>query len=181
MADEKKPEITMATALERLAAIAEAQAAQTQTIAKQNAPKSLDIAQLAQCSAFNPRGEKSFKMPRLQCDIYAPWKIDPNTHGCTREEVELFNLLTPGLYTFEMNDGETGTCEVVGRKNEATGKLEELHLLPTPKWTDEHKQRFKAMALMLRDMLGKKADSVLTMKQERAKIASKELAVSVHG
>lgn len=179
--DEKKPDVTMASALERLAAIAEAQAAQTSVIAKQNAPKSLEVAQIAQRSAFNPRGEKTYKMPRLQCDIYAPWKIDPNSHGCTREEVELLNLLEPGIYAFELNDGETGKCEVIGTRNDASGKLEELHILPTPKWTDEHKQRFKSLAAMLREMLGDKAAHVVTMKAEHHLIASGKLAVSVHG
>jgi hypothetical protein len=171
----------IADALEKLASIAESQAKQTGIIAKQNAPKSLEVFQIAQTSVFNPRGEKDHQMPRLKCDIYAPWKIDRQHHGCTREEVELFNLLEPGEYPFELNDGAAAKMQVIAHKNDATGAIEELHLLPTPPWNQEHKQRFPAMTVMLRDILGEPAEAIVTMKREKAQIARGELSVSVDG
>lgn len=163
---------------ERLLAILEAQqkASESQSVmaqatAKRLAPKSLEIAEISQASAFNPRGERDFPMPRLKCAVYAPWKLDPNHHSCTREEVELYNLLTPGVYAITLNDGMPAKVEVEAALNTATGVIERLLLKPDPSWSNENRQRFKPMTDMLREMLGDKADGVLTMKQEKARIA----------
>lgn len=177
--DEKDTDI--ATALDRLAQIAEAQQTVAQATANQLKPKSLEVAQVAQRSPFNPRGEKSFPMPRLKCEIYAPWKQEPNHHNLTREEVELFNLLDPGEYEFELNDGSPARMTVVGDKNAATGVIEKLRLTPEPMWNNEHKGRFRSMAETLRQMLGDRATPVRSMKREQALIADGQLAVSVNG
>ena len=181
--DEPAPTVdAIGAALDRLAAIAEAQAGMTQATAKRLAPKSLEVAEIAQTSPFNPRGDRTYAhLMQLKCDIYAPWKIDKMHHGCTREEVELFNRLTPGIYPITLNDDTPAKVTVIGQTNEATGAIERLTLQPEPSWTNEHRNRFRSMSAMLREMLGEAADGILTMKQEKAKIATGELAVSVNG
>jgi hypothetical protein len=130
-------------------------------------------------SVFNPRGEKDHPLPRLKCEIHAPWKMHPEYHGLDREEVELFNLLTPGEYTVHGTDDDPIKIRVVGRLNDATGALERLDLHCTQFTADHKGQRLPAMRVILRELLGRKADGVMTMKDERAKIAAKELSVSV--
>jgi hypothetical protein len=186
MADKQIEKDVLATALDRLAAIAEAQQASaasqavvSEATANRLKPKSLEIGEIPQISAFNPRGERQYPMPRLKCEIYAPWTIDPNSHGLTREEVELFNLLEPGAYTVSLTDGDSAKVEVIADVNEATGRIEKMKLKPTPSWSDEHRQRFPAMATMLRDMLGDSAKGVVSMKEEQRQIANGTLAVSV--
>lgn len=175
------PADPIAAALDRLAKIAESQQSVAQSTAKRLAPKSLEVGEIAQISAFNPRGERSFPMPRLKCQIHAPWLIDPNGHGCSREEVELFNLLEPGVYQFELNDNTPAEMEVTTVMNKATNAVEKMFLKPTPNWSEEHRQKFKAMPLILREILGDKAAHVLSMKQEKTQIAKGALAVSVDG
>ena len=56
------------------------------------------------CSVFNRRGEKfpknpdgsEYVKPRLRCKMMLPWYVEDES--CTREEVELLNLLEPGQY-----------------------------------------------------------------------------------
>lgn len=140
-------------------------------------------------SAFNPRGDKlnDYAMPRLKCEIHAPWKIHPEYHGLDREEVELFNLLEPGEYRIELNDGTPQKIVVVARRHAISGEFTALTMggplddkgHPTALFTKELKERFPPMRTMLRDMLGARATGVLTMKQETALIAAGELTVSV--
>ncbi len=144
-------------------------------------PKSLTVSEVAQKSPFNPRGEKSHPLPRLQCEIFAPWKLDPNGHSLTREEVELCNLIVPGEFAFELNDGSMATMRIEGVRNDATGAMETLLLKPNPPWNQEHKQRFPPFVKILRDVLGDKATPILSMKREKILIAEGQLPVSVHG
>ncbi len=160
---------------------AKAQQTVAEATAKRLAPKSLNIGEVAQASVFNPRGERSYPMPKLKCEVWAPHKTDQGSHGWTREEVELLNLLEPGTYAFELNDNTPAKMDVIGVTNDISGAIERLTLSPTPPFNGEHHRRFKGMAIMLREMLGEKAAHVLTMKQEKTKIATGELAVSVHG
>lgn len=181
-----KPTDPIASALDRLASIAEAQAKQaeaqaivSEATAKRLKPRSLEIGEIAQISCFNPRGEKDFPLPKLKCEIYAPWKLTLTNHGCDREEVELFNLLEPGTYTITLNDDAPAKVDVIAARNDATGKIEQMKLQPTPSWSGENRQRFPAMRKMLREMLGEKADVVMTMQKERLGIASGAIPVSV--
>lgn len=130
-------------------------------------------------SVFNPRGTKldDWTMPELKCEIHAPWKIHPAYHGLDREEVELFNLLEAGEYVIELNDQTPAKVAVRVIKNDITGKVEKMHL--DTNWSEEHKGKYPAMRNMLRQMLGKKAESVWTMKEELALIKSGDLSVSV--
>ncbi len=132
-------------------------------------------------SVYNLRGQKDYPMPRLKCEIYAPWKIDPNLQETSpqldREEVELFNLLEPGIYQIEKIDGETVTCTVVGVKNQITGALEKLSLMGAKDpdsnqyaslFNKENKQTFPGLKVMLRQMLEQQGIevNVRTMKAE---------------
>lgn len=130
-------------------------------------------------SAFNQRGQKDYPLPELKCEIRAPHQIHPAYHGLDREEVELFNLLEPGEYQIDLNDGTPGRVIVRGRYNDVTEKLERLDIDTFPRWTNEHKSLFPAMRTMLRTMLGETASGVLSMGQERRLIEAKELPVSI--
>lgn len=97
----------------------------------QTAPKSLQMA--PKISPFNLRGQKDYPNPRLKCEVYAPWRIDPNLEmeapSLDREEIELLNLLEPGNHTIERTDGITVPCCVIGIRNDLDGTLEKLSLM----------------------------------------------------
>lgn len=145
-------------------------------------------------SPFNPRGDKDFPMPDLQCEMWIPYKItDPHIGGLDREEVELLNLLTPGDYVIEMNDGATQQVSVVGTRDNASGKLFKLELKGprdedgqhTGLFIKERRQQFPSLKSMLRQIIGEeKAASVLSMKEEARRILlplddPKHLAISI--
>lgn len=191
----QQDEPTMASVMDKLAAIL-ASGQQTQQKAMEQArPKSVDTHGI---SAFNPRGQKDYPMPELKCEILAPWLLKPGLHGCDREEVELFNLLEPGEFTLELHDGSRRTVCVVGTKNTQTGQLEQLALAgaydPETKhhgalFTKEDRQNFPAMRVILRSLLaqqGADVSHVLPMHEEIARTRLPEshpdrLLVSVTG
>ena len=130
---------------------------------KQTAPKSNTRG--PGTSPFNPRGEKDFPMPALNCIHLMPFEQKPNMHGMDREEVELINLITPGKYTIEKNDGVTFTIFLNGRMNRLTGKVEQIQWSgeidpdsghPTPLFTGHNKQEFPSLKIILRQMLGQR-------------------------
>ena len=53
-------------------------------------------------SAFNPRGDKDFPRPQLKCEMFIPWPVQ--NEACTREEIELLNLLQPGEFYITRTD-----------------------------------------------------------------------------
>jgi hypothetical protein len=167
----------MAALIEELrAARVEGPKAQAEAFAKIQNPSNVVA---SGCSVFNPRGDKlaDYQMPRLKCEIHAPWKIHPEYHGLDREEVELFNLLQPGEYRIELNDQSTAKVTVRAITNDVTGKLEKMHVIAN--WTEEHKGKYPAMRWMLRQMIGPKSEAVMPIKQEIALIEAGELSVSV--
>lgn len=198
-ANETKPEagseVTMADVLARMTAIMEQNAA--------NAAAHIDVQreQLKQTrrpsnkrppdiSAFNPRGEKDFPMPKLKCRMLIPHPQDPNFHGCTREEVELLNRLEFGEYRVTLNDGTVQTANVIGNKHPQTGEITLLEIRGQMDGNGNFgalysKDRFRdmpALAPMLRDMLSQKGiahEDVLTMGQERELVKLGQLEVSV--
>jgi hypothetical protein len=132
-------------------------------------------------SVFNPRGDllPDYKMPRLVCEIHAPHKIHPNYHGLDREEVELCNLLIAqgqAEYMIELVDGTKTKLTVQLIKNDVNGKVEKARFVTG--WTEEKKGLYPAMRVFLREMLGSKADKVMSMKTEVRLIEAGELAVS---
>lgn len=143
---------------------------------KQTAAKSLKRG--PNISVFNPRGEKDFPMPTLKCEVYAPWKMSPMLHSLDREEVELFNLLEPGEYVGELNDGTTVPVNVVGVRNSENGKLEKLSLQGAKDeggvymtlFTKERRNAFPALRLFLRQLIGDPASAVMPMKEEERRV-----------
>jgi hypothetical protein len=176
----------MTAVLERLAASQEAMAAAQQTAPQKQAEaiQKLRDPSSPVCtgvSAFNPRGDllPDYQMPRLVCEIHAPHKIHPNYHGLTREEVELCNLVIAqgaAEYRIELVDGTQTKLTVQLIKNDVTGKVEKARFVSG--WTEEKKGLYPGMTVFLREMLGKKADAVMSMKTERRLIEAGELSVS---
>jgi hypothetical protein len=194
MAKEEKAgagdEITMAQVLARLVAIQEGSQEVQKAQLKQTAPKSNTAA--PKISVYNPRGQKDYPLPRLKCEIYAPFQITPELQEGSpyldREEVELFNLLEPGEYQITLVDDSPVPVCVVATKNTLTGVIERMGLVGpkdpdtgqhTPLFTRTNKQTFPPLRKMLREMVGDAAGSVMPMTIERRQIASGELAISV--
>ncbi len=158
---EEAGEVTLAQALAMLAKIQQgSQDVQLKQL-KQTAPKS--NTQHPKISVFNPRGDKDFPMPDLKCEVNAPFPLRPGQHGLDREEVELVNLTMPGAYHVELNDGSIQEVLITGRVNKATGKVDSMRWSgpldedtghPTPLFTTETRQRFPALRVMLRQILG---------------------------
>lgn len=158
---------------------------------KQTAPKS-NVA-VPKISVFNLRGEKDYPMPALKCEVVAPFPSTPTLHAYTREEVELINLVEPGVYNVELTDNSLATLNVVGTKNSQTGALERLEFVGmydeatrgyAAFYTKERKQIIPPLVAMLRQMLGASATDVLTMREEARRIAlpvknDQHLAVSL--
>ena len=193
-------------ALERQNAIAERQLALAEGAAERETQSlKLQAEQLKQTrkrsnevgpeiSAFNPRGEKDFPMPKLKCEVSCPWPNRPEWHSFTREEVELWNLVEPGQFQIEKMDGSVVEANVIGARNTTTGKLEALELVGAYDTGEKrfgpifpkggHHTTFPPLTNMLRQILAKRADlnvepnEVMTMKREEALIATGELTVS---
>lgn len=179
-------EPTMAQVMARLADIAEANQQVQKAQLKQTAKKSNTAGPAI--SVFNPRGEKDFPMPELQCEVNMPFLQKPGMHGMDREEVELMNMIVPGEYPVELNDGSIISVNVIGRKNHATNKIESMTFSgpidpdthhPTPLFTAQNKQQFPSLRNMLRQMVQDKALGIMTIVTERQKVSAGELAVSV--
>lgn len=191
---EKDDTITMAAILDRLISVQQESQAVQKTALAQNAPKSWT--QVPNISPYNWRGEKDYPMPKLKCEINAPFPLLPELHSLTREEVELFNLLVPGTYRIELVDGSTQIVNVVGTRNQISGKLEVMGLFGeedpehrgryNPLFTHFNKQQFPALTKMLREMVGEPADAVMTMAEEKRRTQlpaddPRHLAVSIGG
>lgn len=139
------------------------------------------------CSVFNPQGEKDYPMPALKCEVHMPWQQKPGMHGLDWEEVELLNLVEPGEYMVELNDGSVVPLNVVGTRNSESGKVEAMRFFGLKDeggaygafYTQERKAFVPALRLMLRQMLGDKATGVLTMTERRRLVAEKQLPTSV--
>lgn len=143
---------------------------------KQTAPKQNQ--RTPGISRFNPRGEKDYPMPDLKCVIHMPWPLRPSLHGCTREEVELLNLLEPGEYKIDLLDGTVDLpVMVIGAKNTATGAVDSMAFMGARDedgnyatlFTNERKQVMPPMPVFLRQMLDQKGidtSGILSMKDE---------------
>jgi hypothetical protein len=117
-----------------------------------------------------------------------PFQQKPGLHGMDWEEVELMNLIEPGIYPVELNDGSVLKINVIGRKNHITGEVESMTFSgpidpdtnhPTPLFNNTNKMLFPSLRLMLRQMLGDKADGVMTQATRTRKVKAGELPVSV--
>lgn len=157
-------EPTMAQVMARLADIAAANNRVQSQQLKQTAPKSNTRGPAT--SPYNPRGQKDYPMPELKCMHMMPFEQKPSLHGLDREEVELINLLRPGKYTIEMNDGALKTVVLNGKINRITGDVESIRWEgepdpdsghPSPLFTGHNKQEFPSLRVIMRQMLGQKS------------------------
>ena len=185
-ADPVTEDITLAQVLDRLAAIQEANQQVQKAQLKQTAPRS--NTRHPGISVFNPQGQKDCPMPELKCEVHMPFPQRPADHGMDWEEVELMNLLEPGVYPVELNDGSVIRINVAGKKNHISNEIESLTWSgppdpdtghPTPLFNNTNKMLFPSLRGMLRQMLGEKADGVMTQATRTRKTKAGELPVSV--
>ena len=186
-------EVTLAQVLARMAEIQaenqrlQRESNQTQRAQlKQTAPRSNQAG--PRISVFNPRGEKDFPMPDLKCEVHMPFQQKPGLHGMDREEVTLMNMVEPGDYQIELNDGSFATLCIMGRKNHATGAIESMSWSgridpdtghPTPFFTESNKQQFPPLRNILRQVVGEElAAAVMPIVKERRLVAAGELEIS---
>lgn len=155
--------------------------------------QSRSLASPPKISVFNPRGQKDYPMPTLKCELEAAFPMTPTLHMLDREEVELCNLLEPGEFQIEMLDGTQQAVNIIGQKHAIHGTWEKLairgHKDPdTGKYmalfTHTNKQVFPAFRVLLRQLLGDRADGVLPIKEEMRRVTlaeddPKHLPVSV--
>jgi hypothetical protein len=157
------PQNDMSAALDKLAKIAENSQRVQASQLKQTAPR--NNAQGPRTSPYNPRGEKDYPMPTLKCEMHMPFPSSPANHPFDREEVELLNLVEPGKYGIELNDGSVRFVVLNGRRNRLTGHVDSIRWEgeadedsghPTPLFTGHNKQEYPGLKVMLRQMLGEK-------------------------
>lgn len=137
-------------------------------------------------SVFNRRGDllNDYKKPPLKCMMMIPWLIE--WESCTREEVELLNLLESGSYTIKRADRSKIAMEVVidYKSDRVTPSL--LTIKHDSAFNNDNFKMMPPLPDYLRDMLKQHdravsmaAASVLTDEEEEALIEAGELSVSV--
>lgn len=137
-------------------------------------------------SVFNRRGNllEEYQKPKLRCTMLVPWLLENDS--CTREEVELFNLLEPGEYRIRRIDRSfiTVTVSVEYKADQET--LSRLVLTHETGYNNDNFRLMPANPDWLRyvlkqhknDLTRALADCVLSDEQEEALISTKELSVS---
>lgn len=170
----------LSEAMERLS-VAQVQGAQIIADEAKRAHRSSNEV-VHQRSVLNPRGERDFPKPRLKCPMMIPWFADQDS--LTREEVELLNLLIPGEFVVMRNDGTKVklACKIDYALDEVTPSR--LLLNHETAFNNDHKTWMPPLPIMLRQILNSReetkqvAAAVLTMDEELALIAAKQLEVS---
>ncbi len=142
-----------------------------------------------QISVFNRRGmllpddADGPRKPLLKCLMLVPWLLE--WESCTREEVELANLLEPGEYQLVLNDRAkvTVTCNIEYKSDMVTPSR--LIITHDTTFNKENFRRVPALADCLRQYLRQHdpevqqlAAAVMTDDEEEAYIASGQLSVS---
>lgn len=137
-------------------------------------------------SVFNRRGDllEDYKKPPLKCLMMIPWLVE--WEACTREEVELLNLLEAGSYTIKRADRSKIAMEVVMeyKADRVTPSL--LTIRHESAFNNDNFKMMPPLPDMLRDMLKQHdravslaTSTVLTDEEEEAMIEAGELSVSV--
>lgn len=137
-------------------------------------------------SVFNQRGENcpGWVKPRLKCTMMVPWLLE--NESCTREEVELANLLEPGTYLVRRNDGTKIplTVSVTYKADMVTPST--LVVNHETAFNNDHFKLMPPLSDLFRMMLklhpadiAKQARNVLTEDEETAMIEAEQLTVSV--
>lgn len=136
-------------------------------------------------STLNPRGNllPDYQKPKLACPMMLPWLADDDS--CSREEVELLNLLlkAPGKYAVEMTDGRSVEIDVKVDAN-IDGTPYRMLINNETAFKNEFFKYVPPLPLYLRQILvqsplKRDAAGILTMAEENAMIRAGELTVSV--
>jgi len=128
-------------------------------------------------STRNPRGDKDFPRPTLRWKrINIPYRAEPEDFD--REELDLLNLMEKGQYWIDRNDGSQVVLSVRVVLNDITGDEEELWFISANAFSAENRLLLPPLRVMLRQMLGDKADGVMPIKKEQALVDEGKLAVS---
>lgn len=136
-------------------------------------------------SVFNRRGETldGYKKPALKCVMMIPWLAEWESQ--TREEVELLNLLEPGIYQMELNDGES-VAATVKIDFKVDGKPSRLLMTHETAFNNDNFKKMLPMRTILRNLLSQHREEVasaarfvMTDSEEKALIEAGKLLVSV--
>lgn len=141
-------------------------------------------------SVFNRRGENlpagsegPIKQP-LKCLMMIPWLVE--WESCTREEVDLLNLLESGEYQLKRTDGSKVRVTVVIEYKADNITPSRLVLTHDTAFNNDNFRLIPAFSDMLRQLLRQHdraiadaARTVLTDEEEEALIEAGELSVSM--
>lgn len=136
-------------------------------------------------SVFDRRGSKleDYKKPKLKCLMMIPWLVE--LESCTREEVELLNLLEPGSYVVKRADRSKINMEVIIDYKADRITPGTLKITHESAFSNDNFKMMAPLSDMLRDMLKQHdrsislaAAAVLTDEEEEAMIEAGELSVS---
>lgn len=142
-------------------------------------------------SVFNRRGTNlpedatGPKKPPLKCIMMAPWLVE--WESCTREEVELLNLLQAGEYQLKRTDGSKIRMTVVVDYRVDGKTPNRLVINHDTAFNNDNFRLVPAFSEMLRQLLRQHEDKdivqraavVLSDEEEEALIEAGELSVSV--
>lgn len=183
-------EAMMATLSGALARLAETQIEGSKLIANETrraARPSNEV--VPQISVFNRRGvllpddADGPRKPLLKCLMLVPWLLE--WESCTREEVELANLLEAGEYTLTMNDKAKVRVTVTVEYKSDNYTPSRLILTHETAYNRENFRRIPPMADCFRQFLREHDDevrqmaaAVMTDEEEEALILAGELSVS---
>lgn len=117
-------------------------------------------------SAFSyPEGDRARPRPPFKCRMF--WNgYDLDWDTTTARELELLNVVEPGIFTFRRIGGAPETLTVTGERN-ARGEFSKLDFAFPAK---EQRDTLPSMAVMLRDALGLKTAEQLEIEALRAKV-----------
>ena len=121
-------------------------------------------------SVLNPRGDKDFPRPPLKCRILFPWQVEHES--CTREEIELINLLIPGDFMVERNDGTKVKLTVRATYKADSDTVDTLFINHDTAFNNDYHWLMPPMRSILRQMLRQNpktkalANVVLSMEEE---------------
>lgn len=138
-------------------------------------------------SVFNRRGEMlpDYQKPKLKCIMMLPWLVE--WESCTREEVELLNLLQAGEYNLKRIDNSKVRCTVVIDFKVDGITPSRLVMNHDTAFNNDNFKLMPPMTEMLRQILRQSVDkdimkaaaAVLTDDEEEALIEAGELSISV--
>ena len=127
-------------------------------------------------SVFNLRGDKDFPKPTLKCRFLLPWEVEKDGSSCTREEVELLNLLIPGEYAIRRNDDTRVKLTVRATYKLDSDVIDTILVNHDTAFNNDYHALMPPMSNFLRQMLKQNpktkaaADHVLSMEEEEALI-----------